>query len=116
MENPYADIDRRILGDAYGSVETLENVTTLCDDYDSRWPGSGDDKASCEYMAGKFEGYGLENVHLEKFPIPGWRRGPAKITVLEPRYKEIQCIGLPMTADGTVEAVRAGETVISAST
>jgi Zn-dependent M28 family amino/carboxypeptidase len=104
MPTSYSEIDRRILGEAYGSVETLENVTTLCDDYDSRWPGSGDDKASCEYMGGKLEDYGLEDVHLEKFTIPGWRRGPAKITVLEPRRKEITCIGLPMTIDGTVEA------------
>jgi Iap family predicted aminopeptidase len=104
MPKSYSDIDRRILGEAYGGVETLENVTNLCDDYNSRWPGSGDDKASCEYMAGKLEGYGLENVHLEKFTIPGWRRGPAKITVLEPQRKEIPCIGLPMTIDGTIEA------------
>ncbi len=104
MVKTYAEIDRRIIGEAYRSVETLENVTTLCDDYDSRWPGSGDDKASCEYMAGKLEDYGLESVHLEKFMIPGWKRGPAKITVLEPRRKEIPCIGLPMTAEGTIEA------------
>ncbi len=104
MPKSYPDIDRRILGEAYGSAETLENVTTLCDDYDSRWPGSGDDKASCEYMAGRLEAYGLEDVHLEKFTIPGWIRGPSTITVLEPRRKEIPCIGLPMTAGGVVEA------------
>jgi Iap family predicted aminopeptidase len=104
MLSRYAEIDRRILGDAYGSVEALENVVTLCDDYESRWPGSGDDKASCEYMVGKLEGYGLENIHLERFKIPGWIRGPATLTVLEPRYKEIPCIALPMSAEGTVEA------------
>jgi Iap family predicted aminopeptidase len=104
MLNRYAEIDRRILGEAYGSAETLENIVTLCDDYESRWPGSGDDKASCEYMAGKLEGYGVENVHLEKFTIPGWIRGPATLTVLEPRHKEIPCIALPMSAEGTIEA------------
>ncbi len=104
MPNRYMEIDRRILGEAYGSTETLENVVTLCDDYESRWPGSGDDKASCEYMAGKLEGYGLEDVHLEKFTIPGWIRGSATLTVLEPRHKEIPCIALPMSAEGTLEA------------
>jgi aminopeptidase YwaD len=104
MLRTYKETDRRILGEAYESVETLENVTTLCDDYDSRWPGSGYDKSSCDYIAGKLEDYGLERVHLEKFSIPGWRRGPAMLTVLEPRHKEIPCIGLPMSAEGTVEA------------
>jgi hypothetical protein len=105
MLNRYAEIDRRILGEAYGSAETLENIVTLCDDYESRWPGSGDDKASCEYMAGKLEDYGLENIHLEKFAIPGWIRGPATLTVLEPRHKEIPCIALPMSAEGIVEEI-----------
>lgn len=104
MSTRFTEIDRRILGEAYGSTETIENIVTLCDDYESRWPGSGDDQASCEYMAEKLEGYGLVNVHLEKFTIPGWIRGPATLTVLEPRHKEIPCIALPMSAEGAVMA------------
>ncbi|MBN2335550.1 M20/M25/M40 family metallo-hydrolase [Candidatus Bathyarchaeota archaeon] len=104
MSNQYAELDKRIIGEAYGSSETIETVTTLCDEYDSRWPGSGMDKMSCEYMAERLRKYGLKDVHLEKFTIPGWIRGSSSLTMLEPKEKEIECIALPMSSEGTVEA------------
>jgi len=94
----------RVLGDIYSSAEPLDLVVELCDEYDSRWPGSGMDKQSCEYMAGKMRGYGLENVHLEKFTIPGWIRDTSSLSVTEPKSKEIDCIALPMSSEGVVEA------------
>ena len=94
----------RVLGDIYSSTEPLDLVVELCDEYDSRWPGSGMDKQSCEYMAGKMRGYGLENVHLEKFTIPGWIRDTSSLSVTEPKSKDIDCIALPMSSEGVVEA------------
>jgi len=63
--NQYAELEKRLLGDVYGSTEIWENLLVLCDDYNSRWPGSGDDRGACDYIAGKLEEYGLENVHPE---------------------------------------------------
>lgn len=97
-------LTKRVLGDIYGSTEPLEIVTELCDEYDARWPGSGMDLASCEYMVEKMKGYGLENVHLEKFSIPGWIRESSSLKIIEPKQKEIECIALPMSIDGVVEA------------
>jgi len=94
----------RFLGDIYSSTEPLDLVVELCDEYDSRWPGSGMDKQSCEYMAGKMRGYGLENVHLEKFTIPGWIRDTSSLSLTEPKSKDIDCIALPMSSEGVVEA------------
>jgi len=94
----------RILGDIYSSTEPLDLVVELCDEYDSRWPGSGMDKQSCEYMAGKMRDYGLENVHLEKFTIPGWIRDTSSLSLTEPKSKDIDCIALPMSSEGVVEA------------
>ena len=65
----------RVLGSIYSSTEPLDLVVELCDEYDSRWPGSGMDKASCEYMADKLVEYGLEDV-----PDPF----PARIYPLRP--------------------------------
>jgi len=76
----------------------------LCDEYGSRWPGSGMDKASCEYMAEKLKSYGLDDVHLEKFTIPGWIRGSSSLKIITPKSKEIDCIALPMSCEGVVEA------------
>jgi Iap family predicted aminopeptidase len=97
-------LDKRILGEVYGSTETMENIVVLCDEYGSRWPGSGDDRAACEYMVGKLEEYGLENVHMERFTHPGWIRGSSTLIMMEPKEKEIPCIALPMGCEGEVEA------------
>jgi Iap family predicted aminopeptidase len=94
---------RRVLGDIHRSTEPLDLVTELCDEYDARWPGSGTDLASCEYMAEKMRGYGLHDVHLEKFTIPSWIRGSSKLEVTSPKEKEIDCIALPMSSEGVVE-------------
>jgi len=94
----------RILGQIHTSRAPLETVTALCDDYDSRWPGSGSDKDACEYMADLLRDYGLEEVHVESFTIPGWIRGSSRLQVLEPKEKEIECIALPMSCRGEVEA------------
>jgi len=104
MSRPYLELDKRILGEAYSSTETMETVTTLCDEYGSRWPGSGKDLESCEYMAEKLTEYGLEDVHLEKFTLPGWIRGGSNLEMLEPKRKKIECIALPMSCEGAVEA------------
>lgn len=94
----------RVLGDIYSSTEPLDLVVELCDEYDSRWPGSGMDKQSCEYMAEKMRDYGLEDVHLEKFTIPGWIRETSSLAVTSPKSKDIDCIALPMSSEGVVEA------------
>ena len=94
----------RVLGDIYSSTEPLDIVVELCDEYDSRWPGSGLDKASCEFMAEKLREYGLDDVHLEQFTIPGWIRGSSRLIVTEPKRREIDCIALPRSIEGEVEA------------
>jgi aminopeptidase YwaD len=104
MVDKYLELDKRILGEAYRSAETMNTIITLCDDYESRWPGSGMDKLGCEFMAEKLRDYGLEDVHLEKFRIPGWIRGDSSLKLVEPKRKQIDCIALPMSAEGSVEA------------
>jgi Iap family predicted aminopeptidase len=94
----------RVLGDIYASAVPMDLVVELCDEYDARWPGSGMDKKSCEYMAEKLNEYGLEDVHLEKFTIPGWFRNSSSLKMKEPKEKEIECIALPMSSEGVVEA------------
>jgi len=84
LANPYGALDRRILGEVYGSTETMDNLVVLCDEYNSRWPGSGDDREACEYMVGKLEEYGLEEPHMESLTLPGWMRGSSRLTVTSP--------------------------------
>jgi Iap family predicted aminopeptidase len=99
----YREIDKQILGDIYSSTEPRENLIQLCDEYDSRWPGSGNDRLACEYMVEKLKEYGLEDPHMEEFNHPGWIRGTSQLEVIDPKNKEISCIALPMTCEGSVE-------------
>jgi len=103
MVRSYSELDKRILGQAYGSTEAIDNLIVLCDEYNSRWPGSGDDKAACEYMVGKLGEYGLDNPHMEKFTHPGWIRGSSSLHVTAPNEKKIPCIALPMGCEGEIE-------------
>ncbi len=104
MGNPYEKLDKRILGEVYGSSETMENLVVLCDEYNSRWPGSGDDRKACEFMVRKLEEYGLEDPHMESLTLPGWLRGSSKLTVTKPIKRKIPCIVLPHSVEGEVES------------
>ena len=103
-KNPYIDVDKTILGEVYTSSESLDNLITMCDDFGSRFPGTPGDKASVDFMVEKLKSYGVENAHFETFKIPGWVRGKPLLKILEPVQKEIDCISLPHTLTGEVEA------------
>ncbi|MBN1683633.1 hypothetical protein JW865_08800, partial [Candidatus Bathyarchaeota archaeon] len=102
--NPYLDIDKAILGEVYTSTEAMDNLTELCDEYGSRFPGTPGDKGSVDFMVKKLKSYGLDNAHYETFKIPGWIRGKAKLSIIEPVPKELDCISLPLGLAGSVEA------------
>ena len=104
MNNSYTRLGKRISGDVYFSREAMENLVVLCDEHNSRWPGSGDDRRACEFMVKKLEEYGLEDPHMESVTLPGWIRGHSKLTVTSPIQKEIPCIALPHSIEGEVEA------------
>jgi Iap family predicted aminopeptidase len=103
LENPYADVDRRIVSEIYTSSEPLDNLKVLCDVYGSRFPGTPGDLSAVKYMVEKLKSYGIENARYESFSLPGWKRGPAKLTVLSPSTREIDCISLPHSIAGQVE-------------
>ncbi|MBM3292114.1 M28 family peptidase [Candidatus Bathyarchaeota archaeon] len=102
--NTHLEIDKAILGEVYTSTESMDNLTELCDEYGSRFPGTPGDKGSVDFMVQKLKSYGLENAHYETFKLPGWVRGKAKLSVIEPIEKELECISLPLCLAGTVEA------------
>lgn len=105
QNNPYLEIDRRMVGDIYTSSELMDNLKILCDDFGSRFGGTPGEKQAADFFKAKMEAYGLSNVHLEAFSYIGWTRGPAKFEILEPVYKEIDCISLPHSPAATLEGV-----------
>jgi len=103
-ENPYLDVDKKIMAEVYTSSEPMDNLKVLCDVYGSRFPGTRGDLASVKWMVKKLKGYGVENARYEAFKIPGWRRGPASLEVTSPVKKKFDVISLPHSLAGEVEA------------
>ncbi len=103
MENPYAEVDKKVVSEIYTSSEPLDNLKVLCDIYGSRFPGTSGDLGSVKYMVEKLKSYGIENAHYESYTIPGWKRGAAKLTAVSPMRREIDCISLPHSIAGQVE-------------
>ena len=104
VDNPYLDVDKKIMAEIYTSSEPMDNLKVLCDVYGARWPGTPEDIGSVKYMVEKLESYGLENVHYETFQIPGWKRGKATLEVTSPIEKEFDVISLPHSISGEIEA------------
>jgi len=104
MKNIYQELDAQILGDIYSSSDPMENLSVLCDDFNSRWAGTPDDKHAVKYMKEKFEQYGLENSRLEEYELESWKRAPASLKITSPIKKTIPCISLPYNMSGEVEA------------
>jgi len=102
--NSYHEIDKAILGEVYSSSEAMDNLTELCDEYGSRFPGTPGEKGSVDFMVEKLKSYGLDNPHYETFKISGWIRGKANLSIVEPIHRELECISLPLGLAGTVEA------------
>src|SRR5438093_628435 len=103
-ENPYLDVEQRMLGDIYTSSAPMDNLTVLCDDFGSRFAGTPGERQAVEFFQKCFREYGLENVRAEEYPYMGWTRGPARVTVVHPVERELGCISLPYSPAGTVEA------------
>ncbi len=70
-----------MLGDIWTSQTLWPTMVTLCDDCNGRFVGSDDELRAALFAKESFEKYGLTNVHIEEFPLHGWRRGPAALRV-----------------------------------
>ena len=82
-------LEKTVLGEIWSSNEAYETLIHLCDEFGSRFPGTEGEKPSAEYIASKLREYGLENVALDDFKYVGWKRGEAKLELLEPRTVEL---------------------------
>jgi Zn-dependent M28 family amino/carboxypeptidase len=95
QSNPLLTLDQQILGDIYTSVEAMDNLVVLCDDFGSRFGGTEGERQAAEFFQAKMDGYGLQNVCLEPVDYIGWTRGEAKLEITSPVQAEMPCITLP---------------------
>lgn len=102
--NPFLDVDRQLLGDIYTSPETMKNLTTLTDDFGSRFGGTEGERQAAEFIAAKFNEYGLQNVRCEPVEYVGWRRKETTLEIISPVQKSIDCISLPHSPPTDLQA------------
>jgi aminopeptidase YwaD len=98
------EIDQRISGDAWTSNRTYENLLRLCDDFGHRFGGSDSEHRAAEFLQAKMIEYGLQNVHLERFPMYSWSRGSCFLAMTEPVERSFSAISMPYTGSGSFEA------------
>jgi aminopeptidase YwaD len=101
--NPFLETDQQIVGDAYTSSETMDNLVVLCDEFGSRFGGTEGERLAAEFFKAKMEAYGLSDVQLEPVEYVGWIRGEAKLEIVSPIQKEIPCITLPHSPPAVLE-------------
>jgi Zn-dependent M28 family amino/carboxypeptidase len=109
-KNLYSHIERQLVGDIYTSKEVMENLEVLCDQFGSRFAGTPEERKAADFIAEAFSRYGLKNAKLESYSYAGWSRGQAKLEILQPLQKLLNCISLPYcpAQDITADLVSAG--------
>ena len=103
-QNEWQEIDRKIVGDIYTTPVIRENLRTLTDDFGSRFGGTEGERLAAEFLRDQLVACGLENVAMEPVAYTGWQRGEARLEILEPVQQTIDCISLPHSPAGVVEA------------
>lgn len=97
------DIHQRVLGEIWTSGDMYTSLRYLCDDLGSRFGGTGSEHEAAEYLLGKMREYGLQNVHLEEFPVYAWERGACELTLTSPLERSISAIAMPFCPSGDFE-------------
>jgi aminopeptidase YwaD len=103
VTNGLREIDRHILGEIWTSDGIYRNLRYLCDDLGHRFGGSASEHAGAEFLAEKMREYGLQNVHLEEFPMYGWERGECFLAMTAPVERSFSAISMPYTGSATLE-------------
>ena len=105
------DIERQVIGEIWTSDDMMESLRHLCDDLGSRFGGSESEHRAAEFLQSKMLEYGLQNVHLEEFPVYTWERGPCQLTLTAPVERSMSAIAMPFCPAGSFrgEVIDAGE-------
>src|SRR5688500_10003726 len=89
------EIERHALAEIWTSDEIYRSLRYLCDDLGSRFGGSESEQMAARFLMQKMQAYGLQNVHLEQFPVYTWERGSCELTLTAPLERRISAIAMP---------------------
>ena len=90
----------RVKAEAFERSKVMETLRNLTDVHGPRLTGSPGFEDAARWAIGELKGYGLENVHLEKWGPFGraWSLEQASLELIEPRYSQLTAIPLAWSA------------------
>jgi hypothetical protein len=90
----------RVKAEAFERSKVMETLRNLTDVHGPRLTGSPGFDDAARWAMGELKGYGLENVHLEKWGPFGraWSLEQASLELIEPRYAQLTAVPLAWSA------------------
>ncbi len=96
--------ERRMAGEIYTSDTAYRHLLALCDGCGHRFTGSAGESRAVSYLVERLTAYRLRHVHMEEVPLAGWRRGEARLQAIGRDEVHLDCLALPYSPAGEVEA------------
>ena len=86
-----------IFGEVFYNSAAYSNLRELSDNIGGRVSGTKSGYEAERWALNKFNSYGLQNPHFERFEMPGWERGSLKVEVATPDKKLLSAAALANT-------------------
>ena len=105
-DRPDLGVVGRIKTEAFDNSRVMDTLGYLTDVYGPRLTASPEFRQAADWVVKRLEGYGLENVHLEKWgPVArSWSLKQSSLEMIEPRYASLDAAALAWS-DNTKGAV-----------
>jgi hypothetical protein len=103
----------RIKNEAFENSQVMDTLEYLTDQYGPRLTVSAEWREAADWAVKRLQGYGIDNVHLEKWGTPGrsWSLKKASVEMLEPRYSPL--VAAPLAWSDTTHGIKTGEVILA---
>lgn len=101
--NSVKELQKRALAGS-GAYEVVESLTTQVG---PRLPGTPNDAAAVAWAVKAMKDMGLQDVHTEAVPMPGWRRGLERASIIAPMPQPVAVAALGASVGTGPEGIEA---------
>jgi hypothetical protein len=103
----------RIKTEAFENSQVMDTLEYLTDQYGPRLTVSPEWLEAADWAVKRLQGYGLENVRLEKWGTPGrsWSLRKASVEMLEPRYSPL--VAAPLAWSDVTHGIKTGDVTLA---
>lgn len=112
-DRPDLSVVGRIKTEAFDNSQVMDTLGYLTDVYGPRLTASPEFRQAADWVVQRLQGYGLENVHLEKWgPIArSWSLKQSSLELIEPRYGQLDAAALAWS--DTTKGPATGEPLVT---